>query len=135
MGSRVNLEFDIQPFSSSCLGVTTSSVFRWFGLYRMLYSLLYKMCVFQEGEGALTYAGRKRSPTVYGPRHTDKRAGLRRVAAVVVLWPSPSRPPPPSPQLTPIRRASNYASRPLPLLLLEKERERQKQRERERESR
>ena len=64
-----------------------------------------------------------------------ERAGLRRVAAVVVLWPSPSRPPPPSPQLTPIRRASNYASRPLPLLLLEKERERQKQRERERESR
>ena len=40
----------------------------------MLYSLLYKMCVFRQGEGALTYAGRKRSPTVYGPHHTGKES-------------------------------------------------------------
>ena len=32
------------------------------------------MCVFRQGEGALTYAGRKRSPTVYGPHHTGKES-------------------------------------------------------------
>ena len=38
------------------------------------HSLLYKMCVFRQGEGALTYAGTKRSPTVYGPHHTGKES-------------------------------------------------------------
>ena len=32
------------------------------------------MCVFWQGEGALTYAGKKRSPTVYGPHHTGKES-------------------------------------------------------------
>ena len=40
----------------------------------MLYSLLYEMCVFWQGEGALTYAGKKRSPTVYGPHHMGKES-------------------------------------------------------------
>ena len=32
------------------------------------------MCVFRQGEGALTYAGRMRSPTVYGPHHMGKES-------------------------------------------------------------
>ena len=32
------------------------------------------MCVFRQGEGALTYAGRMRTPTVYGPHHTGKES-------------------------------------------------------------
>ena len=32
------------------------------------------MCVFRQGEGALTYAGRMCAPTVYGPHHTGKES-------------------------------------------------------------
>ena len=38
------------------------------------YVACYITCVFRQGEGALTYAGKKRSPTVYGPHHTGKES-------------------------------------------------------------
>jgi hypothetical protein len=41
-------------------------------LYIMLYAMLYT--VVSQGQGALTYAGRKRSPTVYGHHHTGKQS-------------------------------------------------------------
>ena len=38
----------------------------------LLYDMLYT--VVPQGQGALTYAGRKRSPTVYGHHHTGKQS-------------------------------------------------------------